>query len=487
MPATVIVNFMTVVHKSSNGIVMSFPDVCKTPSPGGPVPIPYPNMAMSSDTANGSKTVKCDGQPIMIKSSYFMTSTGDEPGVALGVVSNKIKGKAYPKMYSFDVKADGENVFRLSDIMLLNGSSPTNTPPAPEIQPPAFALGNQQNPKERKIIEVAWKEAEACCGDKVHFKVKTENLTGKTVALSLSQSPGAILGGNSILMSTESGERKWITRRGPWRKEVKLQLEASGYGKAVKSSNLLKIKTVDDVPQEIISRQRTTPQFKKYTIPAPGWYSLAGQSFNIPKAGDYWLPTGVNYGWDMTYGIEIKKGMLIVTKKVDFDLKDGAQLTSIEKIKWKFEIESIWDLKWKLHRKKCLRGPTCNCPKNCGCCVFPIRILCNWGAGHGKKVKLNKGTNQLPWGGPKWWYSHSWWENHADVPATVRPHEFGHLIGMYDEYPEGACDPARKYTNNPSSVMSRGSWTFDRHMKDFHAWFDSKAKGQIGATEVLKW
>jgi len=25
--------------------VAAFPDVCKTPSPGGPVPIPYPNLA----------------------------------------------------------------------------------------------------------------------------------------------------------------------------------------------------------------------------------------------------------------------------------------------------------------------------------------------------------------------------------------------------------------------------------------------------------
>ena len=61
MPATVVVNSLTVVHKSSNGTSPAFPDVCKTPSPAGPIPIPYPNIAMSSDTADGASTVKCDG------------------------------------------------------------------------------------------------------------------------------------------------------------------------------------------------------------------------------------------------------------------------------------------------------------------------------------------------------------------------------------------------------------------------------------------
>ena len=96
MPATVIVNMLTVVHKDSGGVVMIFPDVCKTPAPPAPpIPIPYPNIAKSQDTADGSSSVKMDGNPIMLKSSNFMMSTGDEAGSAMGVVSNKIKGKAF--------------------------------------------------------------------------------------------------------------------------------------------------------------------------------------------------------------------------------------------------------------------------------------------------------------------------------------------------------------------------------------------------------
>jgi hypothetical protein len=140
MPATINVNTRTVVHASSNGVATAFPDVCKTPSPGGPVPIPYPNVAMSSDTSQGSQTVKMDGNPIMLKKSVFSTSTGDEAGSIGGVVSNTFKGKAEFINYSFDVKVEGKNVPRLGDMMVQNKQSSPNTPPFPEVQPPTMGM-----------------------------------------------------------------------------------------------------------------------------------------------------------------------------------------------------------------------------------------------------------------------------------------------------------------------------------------------------------
>src|SRR4051812_32479488 len=94
MPVTVGVNSLSVVHQASGGVSIAFPDVCKTPTPAGPVPIPYPNVAMSSDADKTSKKVKCDGNPICLADSNFKMSTGDEAGSAGGVASGKIKGKA---------------------------------------------------------------------------------------------------------------------------------------------------------------------------------------------------------------------------------------------------------------------------------------------------------------------------------------------------------------------------------------------------------
>jgi hypothetical protein len=148
MGNTVGVNKMSVVTKDSNGTSIAFPDVCKTPSPGGPIPIPYPNVARSSDTASASKTVKVEGNPPCLKDSNFSTSTGDEAGTAGGgVASNKTKGKAEFVNYSFDVKIDGKNVARAMDLMLHNDK---NTPPFPVLQPPVIVLG--QGPGEKVCL-----------------------------------------------------------------------------------------------------------------------------------------------------------------------------------------------------------------------------------------------------------------------------------------------------------------------------------------------
>ena len=137
MPVTVGVNYMSVIHAGSNGVTMAFPDVCKTPVGPAVVPIPYPNIAKSSDTASGASTVKCDGNPVCVKDSNFMVSTGDEAGSLLGVASNKVKGKAEFVNFSFDVKFEGKNVPRAMDLMLHNDK---NTPPFPVVQGPIIAL-----------------------------------------------------------------------------------------------------------------------------------------------------------------------------------------------------------------------------------------------------------------------------------------------------------------------------------------------------------
>lgn len=135
MPATVKVNMRTVVHAKSNGVTIAFPDVCNTPTPAGPVPIPYPNVAMSQDTSMGSVMVKCDGNPIMLQGSKFSMSTGDEAGANGGVVSGVIKGKAEFVSFSFDVMVEGKPVPRMADLMVQNEGGAPNTGPFPEMQP----------------------------------------------------------------------------------------------------------------------------------------------------------------------------------------------------------------------------------------------------------------------------------------------------------------------------------------------------------------
>ena len=155
MGVTVNANMMSVVHKGSTGISPSFPDVCKTPSPAGPIPIPYPNIAMSSDSSKGSKTVKIDKKEVTLKESEISMSTGDEAGSAGGgVASSKMKGKATYANYSFDVKIDGKNVVRLLDPAQTNQGSPANTASPAIGQAPVIAMGKDpEGCKETKAKE----------------------------------------------------------------------------------------------------------------------------------------------------------------------------------------------------------------------------------------------------------------------------------------------------------------------------------------------
>lgn len=154
MGASVGVNTMSVVHKDSGGISSAFPDVCKTPSPNGAVPLPYPNIAKSGDTAKGTKKVKCDGNPVCVDGSNFSTSSGDEAGTAGGgVASSKTKGKAEFVNFSFDVKFEGKGVARALDLMLHNDK---NTPPFPVMQGPVVVIvTGGESPKQEC----------PCCGE----------------------------------------------------------------------------------------------------------------------------------------------------------------------------------------------------------------------------------------------------------------------------------------------------------------------------------
>jgi hypothetical protein len=131
--------------------IAAFPDVCLSPPspPAGPVPIPYPNTAMASDTSGGSKTVQISGQEVMLKdSSFFKQSSGDEAAtksLGMGVVTHTIQGKAYFAAWSMDVKIEGENAVRHMDMMTHNHNPPPGNSP-PWLYQDSMAMGDTTNP-----------------------------------------------------------------------------------------------------------------------------------------------------------------------------------------------------------------------------------------------------------------------------------------------------------------------------------------------------
>jgi len=114
----------------SGKVIAGFPDVCLTPPPppAGPLPVPYPNTAFAKDMQQGSKTVMIEGKEVMLKDqSFYKTSPlGDEAatnGQGAGVVTHVITGKTYFIAWSMDVKFEGQNVDRHTDVTTSNHAS----------------------------------------------------------------------------------------------------------------------------------------------------------------------------------------------------------------------------------------------------------------------------------------------------------------------------------------------------------------------------
>ena len=116
-------------------------DVCKTPSPAGPVPVPYPNIAQNSQVqgSSASKKVKILNKKCVLVGTKITMSSGDEPGVAGGVVSSKFKGKCTFKMGSSKVKVEGKKLCHLTSMTGMNGT-PDNT------------VGMQVAPSQTKVF-----------------------------------------------------------------------------------------------------------------------------------------------------------------------------------------------------------------------------------------------------------------------------------------------------------------------------------------------
>jgi len=104
------------------------PDVCKTPSPAGPLPIPYPNVAETSMADPGGLVpeVTITGMPAMNLMSKIMLSNGDQAGAAGGVVSGKIMGEMAFTLGSVTVMVGGKPAVRVTSPTIHNGT-PANT------------------------------------------------------------------------------------------------------------------------------------------------------------------------------------------------------------------------------------------------------------------------------------------------------------------------------------------------------------------------
>ena len=110
---------------AGGGMNMGFPDVCLTPTPVGPIPIPYPNVSTGATTnpATTALTVLTDGMPSLNQMSMMTTISGDNAGVNMGVASGMVMGPTEFILGSLTVFKEGAHAQRLTSMTGHNGLS----------------------------------------------------------------------------------------------------------------------------------------------------------------------------------------------------------------------------------------------------------------------------------------------------------------------------------------------------------------------------
>jgi len=105
------------------GTDMGFPDVCLTPSPVGPVPIPYPNIAMAPMAVPNVPNVLIMCMPAHNLGTSIVMTNGDNAGVATGVASGTVMGPSRHLTGAFTVLMDGMPATRLTSMSLQNNTN----------------------------------------------------------------------------------------------------------------------------------------------------------------------------------------------------------------------------------------------------------------------------------------------------------------------------------------------------------------------------
>jgi len=105
------------------GTDTGFPDVCLTPTPAGPVPVPYPNIATAPMAVNAVYKVLIVAAPAHNLGTVIPMTNGDNAGVALGVASGTVMGPSRHLTGAFTVLIGGMPASRLTSMSLQNSTN----------------------------------------------------------------------------------------------------------------------------------------------------------------------------------------------------------------------------------------------------------------------------------------------------------------------------------------------------------------------------
>ena len=130
---------------NAGGMAMAMPDVCNTPSPAGPIPIPYPNMAQLASADGGTLSIKVKilNKQAATQKTEIPQTQGDEAGTQGGVASGTSGDVCKYTKGSAKVIIEGNPAVRVLDTTAHNGAS-ANAP-----------AGVQLAPSQAKVVDLS--------------------------------------------------------------------------------------------------------------------------------------------------------------------------------------------------------------------------------------------------------------------------------------------------------------------------------------------
>lgn len=123
-------------NTQSGGMDMATPDVCLTPM-FYTVPVAYPNMAQGATAISNALNILLAGCPAHNLATTIPLTTGDNPGVSLGVASGTVMGPSRHVMGANSVLIKGTPVTRLSSSSIQNSTN---------------AMGSRIVPSQTKVL-----------------------------------------------------------------------------------------------------------------------------------------------------------------------------------------------------------------------------------------------------------------------------------------------------------------------------------------------
>jgi hypothetical protein len=162
------------------------------------------------------------------------------------------------------------------------------------------------------------------------------------------------------------------------------------------------------------------------------------------------------FGWRAAYRIESQNCNLLISVKIrlipDSSISD-ADLTACE-LTWKTDIESRWSNQYIIKTNE----NVCNCEEYS--VLFEVHFV---DSNEHHTVNIHAGTDGTDMGN---WYINGGCDNAA-------AHEYGHMIGLKDEYPDDDC---LKRTVSDNSIMKTSSSGVPqpRHYEKFAEWISRR-------------